>query len=46
MNNYNNQYNQDPNKVKKCPCEDKYGPKPFNYQNNKSTSNSKSNKPN
>ena len=25
----NNPNKQDPNKVKKCDCEDKYGPKPF-----------------
>ena len=33
----NKEFNQDPNKVKKCNCEDKYGPKPFNYQSNKPT---------
>lgn len=38
MNN-NNSYNPytkekiDPNKKKKCSCEDKYGPKPFNSEN-------------
>ena len=34
----NNQYNtkkSDPNKVKKCNCEDKYGPKPFNVPSSK-----------
>ena len=31
----NNQYssNKDPNKIKKCSCEDKYGPKPFMSSN-------------
>jgi len=27
--------NPNPNKVKKCSCEDKYGPKPFTNSNNK-----------
>ena len=38
MNNNNiySPYNGDPNKKKKCSCEDKYGPKPFTpNQNNK-----------
>ena len=38
MNNNNiySPYNNDPNKKKKCSCEDKYGPKPFTQnQNNK-----------
>lgn len=33
MNNTTNK--QDPNKVKKCSCEDKYGPKPFTANSNK-----------
>ena len=34
----NSQYsqNKDPNKVKKCNCEDKYGPKPFMNTNTNS----------
>lgn len=36
MNNTQNSLN--PNKGKKCPCEDKYGPKPFT-KNTQSTSN-------
>lgn len=31
----NNINKQDPNKVKKCSCEDKYGPKPFSAIPNK-----------
>lgn len=31
--------NTDPNKVKKCSCEDKYGPKPFNSNNNSNKTN-------
>lgn len=33
MNTQNKLTNSDPNKVKKCGCEDKYGPKPFNVSN-------------
>lgn len=33
----------DPNKIKKCDCEDKNGPKPFDYKNNKNVSKPKSN---
>ena len=46
MNNTNNnnvQNNVDPNKKKKCNCEDKYGPKPFTTKN---TSKPNSLKPN
>lgn len=41
----NNTYNkpQDPNKTKKCTCEDKYGPKSFDYKANKTIKNNKSN---
>lgn len=31
----NKQNKQDPNKIKKCNCEDKYGPRPFNANSNK-----------
>ena len=42
----NSQYsnkNTDPNKVKKCNCEDKHGPKPFNNSTSKNNYNTKSN---
>lgn len=40
----NTSNNQDPNKVKKCNCEDKYGPKPFSSSNStKSPSSNKAN---
>ena len=36
---YNPNNNQDPNKIKKCECEDKYGPKPFSPKEQKTNSN-------
>lgn len=42
MNNTKKQINNDPNKSKKCSCENKVGPKPFNSPKNNSL-NSKSN---
>ena len=38
-NNVYNPYNNDPNKTKKCNCEDKHGPKPFTSNNNQSVKN-------
>ena len=44
MNNiYNPKNNTDPNKKKKCSCEDKYGPKPFSNTTNQQPNNSKFN---
>lgn len=38
--------NVDPNKIKKCSCEDKYGPKPFNASTPNNNINSNSTKSN
>ena len=35
MNTQKKPINIDPNKIKKCDCEDKYGPKPFTVSNTK-----------
>ena len=41
MNNNINSNNVDPNKIKPCPCEDKYGPKPFDVKVNTASNKSK-----
>jgi len=38
-----NQKKQNPNKKKKCSCEDKYGPKPFTNENTSQSNNIKNN---
>ena len=45
MDNDNYNPNNDPNKKKKCSCEDKYGPKPFSDES-ESKKQQKNNEPN